>query len=68
MGKGGGYSKIIKICNSVSATFLVSFESLRIPHRKLGGAHLAFLGRPLHGVFHNLSLYNSFLKLCVQNG
>ena len=36
VGGGDGYSKIIKICNSVRTTFSVAFESLRISRQETG--------------------------------
>ena len=69
MGGGDEYNKIIKICNSVCTTFSVSFESSRITRQETGwcsfGSGWCSLGRPLHGVFHDLSLYDIFSKLCV---
>ena len=56
--------KLIKICNSVRTTFSASFESVRIRRQETVWCLFGIFRE----VFHDLSLYDSFSKLCVQNG
>ena len=69
MGGGGGYSKIIKTCNSVRTSFSVSFESLRITRQETGRCSFGiFRVVCIRGVFHDLSLYDFFFKVVCPNG